>query len=399
MRMADSPGRSGYLAALVFLFLLAGIYHVTEAFMLETDRQRKVMSTVILLAEMLVTYFMLAATYNGSVEGIRRTALTYPFLFIITAVSEYMMYRWKKEHLTDNAVKEAVDRFPVGLCIADAEGVVLLYNLAMHNFAKQYAGIAVRNADVLWEKLCGDRAGSERIVECPDGKTLQMRRTPFVSEGAEYVQITAEDISEEYRLTRELEENNKRLEELKRRLILYSSEVEEITREEEILAAKTSIHNRLGQLLLTTGYDLEHPGELKEDQIYAEWQRIMSLLNSDPVQQSDAFADLIEAGKNIGVRIVIEGELPAEGRAAELIAAGLHESLTNTKKHARGDELRLKIYEEDGHTVAEYRNNGLPPESPVRESGGLGSLRKRAERNGAVMEIVTDPEYVLRLRI
>ena len=45
----------------------------------------------------------------------------------------------------------------------------------------------------------------------------------------------------------------------------------------------------------------------------------------------------------------------------------------------------------------ELRNNGEQPAEPIRESGGLGSLRTLVEKEGGSMKISVYPDFILSI--
>lgn len=65
-------------------------------------------------------------------------------------------------------------------------------------------------------------------------------------------QITGMNITEEARLRQELEKDNLRLQAMNRRLRQHGRDVQETTREKEILRAKTRVHDEIGRALLQT---------------------------------------------------------------------------------------------------------------------------------------------------
>ena len=63
----------------------------------------------------------------------------------------------------------------------------------------------------------------------------------------------------------------------------------------------------------------------------------------------------------------------------------IREALTNAVKHAGADKLTISVSENNGRYDVEIRNNGRAVNPPIQEGGGLSSLRKRLEQDGATM--------------
>ena len=60
----------------------------------------------------------------------------------------------------------------------------------------------------------GEEQNSARIVQLPDGEAVLFLREEIYSNGKPYGQLTAFDVSEQYRITAQLKANNKKLTDL-----------------------------------------------------------------------------------------------------------------------------------------------------------------------------------------
>ena len=96
-------------------------------------------------------------------------------------------------------------------------------------------------------------------MDLPDGTALQFEEQTLHWNGREYLQLTAEDVTELSRVTRALEEKNVRLRELQYRMKAWRVRETELLMRQELLSARTTVHNELGGALLTGKYHLEHP--------------------------------------------------------------------------------------------------------------------------------------------
>ena len=65
-------------------------------------------------------------------------------------------------------------------------------------------------------------------------------------------QIVCIDVTEEYKLKHELENENERLNSINKRLLDMKIKVAQIARQEEQLAAKANIHSDMGHVLLSS---------------------------------------------------------------------------------------------------------------------------------------------------
>ncbi len=111
----------------------------------------------------------------------------------------------------------------------------------------------------------------------------------------------------------------------------------------------------------------------------------------------DPLADALEMAESIGVTIKLGGLLPEDKDVRSLLAAAIRECATNTRKHADGDLLLVDTAETDEGFELKLSGNGRVEAGPVKETGGLKSLRTLAENTGGSMEALADKEFTLRI--
>ncbi|MGN1194522.1 MAG: sensor histidine kinase, partial [Acutalibacteraceae bacterium] len=204
-------------------------------------------------------------------------------------------------------------------------------------------------------------------------------------------------------LSRKLMEYNDELEQVKKRLVMYSENVADITREKEILAAKISIHDRLGNALLAAIRYIETGEEAISRKTLLEiWQSNIALLRREAENPVDSgnLDSLYEAAQIMGITLSVDGELPkGDNKLMRIIMSGARECITNAVHHAKATKLNICISDENDYNVIEYTNDGNPPKDEITEGGGLSSLRKSVESEGGTMKIKCVPSFVLRLKI
>ena len=219
--------------------------------------------------------------------------------------------------------------------------------------------------------------------------------------GKTVYQITGTNITEEAQLQRELEEDNLRLKNMNRRLRQYGQDVQEATREKEILRAKTRVHDELGHALLQTRQFLSDT-QGDAESVCAAWRQNVRLLLGKYAdeQRFDAFAQLARAAQAIGVTIERRGVFPAEGtESAQLVETAAHECLTNLVRHAGGTRLEIIGEKVASGWRIHYLNDGSAPSGPIVEGSGLTALRARTEAAGCAMDIEYAPHFELTLTL
>ncbi len=335
------------------------------------------------------------------------------FLTILLTLAHVMLiYRasvWSREHITLASVKEAMDNLPDGLCYYDDNGIVLSVNLAMNEISNALTGSYVTDGRALFELIMSEKAGDDNeFLPSESGPMLKLKtgdvyiftHKEIKASGRTIYELKAVDLTEEYNAGELLKRQNERLKEQQERLRAFGDNVTGYTIEKELLQTKIRIHDDFGKALLAAKHYLKEGGG-DRDRLLDIWRTNVVLLEKEKSGDNpDIYASVMQAAKDVGVKVNIDGELPTEGSAAEIVLTALRECITNTFRHAKGDELYVKVDAADEfEQIVEMTNNGQPPVGSIRTTGGLGNLIKVAGRMGAGVDIESRPVFKLTLRI
>ena len=317
----------------------------------------------------------------------------------LTALSlsvSFTLWHKSRRQLSPISVKESCDHLPSALCFAWENGQPCLKNLKMDELSHLITGEALLNANDFWITM-----ELQPIVTLENGRTWSFERVQMEMNGKTVYQITGTDITEEARLQWELEKDNLRLKAMNRRLRQYGQDVQEATREKEILRAKTRIHDQIGHALLQTRQFLSG-AQGDAESVCAAWRQNVRLLLGKYAdeQHVDTFDQLARAACAIGVTIERRGVLPAEGTEnAQLAETAAHECLTNLVRHAGGTRLEIIGEKTASGWRVRYLNDGSTPSGPIVEGSGLSALRTRTEAAGGKMDIEYAPRFELTLAL
>lgn len=337
--------------------------------------------------------------------------------------------RWHRTHLSNMSVKYAVDALTTGICCYDEKGRVLLRNRTMESLHWAMAGSALLNGisyeSMVFSPVQGEetlrgfrlvKTGEKRIVLLPDGKVYEFSREELADprrkkNGKKEYILTAAEVTQEYRQTQMLLDRQETVTELNRKLRAYNQEILSVITAKEVLNAKVKIHDELGATLLRIRKYLEHANapetpewqdrkELERSVILDSLQQNLTFLQREPQPgEQDEYALLLRTAQQLDVSIEIEGALPEEEKIRTIFVTALHECLTNTIRHARGNRVRVTISEDGQQVQARYTNNGAAPESEIAETGGLRSLRALVEQGGGTMEIRWKGGFLLMISL
>lgn len=299
-----------------------------------------------------------------------------------------------RRQISPVSIKESSDHLPCALCFAWENGLPCLKNYKMDELSHQITGKALMNANELWEAIA-----SQPMVTLANGQTWSFQRIRLELFGQSFYQITGTNITEEARLQQELEMDNLRLRAMNIRLRQYGQEVQELTREKEVLRAKTRVHDEIGHVLLQTRQYLSGTRNDAES-LRAQWQQNIRLLlgKYSDEKPMDTFEQLTRAAQAIGVTIQRNGTFPKDGTEnVHLVEAAAHECLTNLVRHANGTRLEIFGKATTAGWEIRYQNDGDTPARPIVEGSGLSSLRAQVEAAGGAMAVAHAPRFQLTL--
>ncbi|WP_026507131.1 sensor histidine kinase [Butyrivibrio sp. MC2013] len=308
-----------------------------------------------------------------------------------------------------NTIREVGDNLPLGVSFFDMKGRLMLSNRTAYDLLYEVCDHGFMTLDEFissLRKLKGNIAVADLISDRDDllyrdqsGRVWSFKTGEIKTNGERrYIQLTAVDITGLYKNALKLRDQNRELEEMEEELRRITSNVASITREQEILNAKMKVHNRMGTcILLSSKYMKKEFEDNEKAEMLEFWEDTLSDMMGEATEDDeiDAVADIIRLGGELGLEIEITGPRLQDEDDREVLSAAIRECITNTVRHAGGKKIMIDIRDENGYHVIEFRNNGNKPDEPVKEGGGLSSLRRKVEDIGGFMTIETGEEFVI----
>lgn len=317
---------------------------------------------------------------------------------------------FRRERIGRASIKESLDNLPSGICFADQSGLVILSNRQMYRLCYTLMGVDLQHISELLDALEKPQAGIQsvgadtNVYRFPEGKVWKFTQSSITdADGNAYTQVLAVDVTALYEKEDELQQENRRLEEVNARARNLYAQLDNIVREEENFAVKTHVHDEMGELLGLTRNMLAQR-ELPPERLKAlgkRWEHIGDTLGAVGKQDGDAFdsdktlAELTEGIAGIGVALHVRGEFPQKSGAAYLLTAAVRECAINTVRHAKGSEMTVELTKTPHALTASITNDGLAPAGEVIEGGGLSALRRRIEGTGGSMQVESTPRFRL----
>lgn len=366
------------------------------------------------LLSVLTEEFVRAA--EGTAPGIH-VPVPMPVLWLIVAGADIMLLlellgesRKRRHTINRNSVKEAMDRLPDGICYFNRNGSVKLCSLQMNRIVRALTQKDLQNYSELREALeeCGPDTGviclSKELQNYlfPDGRVWLYREYPVKdNEGNTYTEAVFSDITEQYYKELELKKQTEELKEVSRRLRRLSDNVIILSKEKEVLAAKTKLHDRMGAGLTALRQLLtRQSGEGAENAVKLLRQAVSEIKNDNEYpQEKDDLEKFIQDAGTVGVKINLSGNLPEQEELSHVFLMAMRECLSNGVRHAGASELWIEINEDENSVSVNITNDGVPPEKEVVPKGGLHNLYRYAADWGGSMKIQSEPSFELTVTL
>lgn len=310
---------------------------------------------------------------------------------------------YRRAHLAPDAIRETLDLLPEGVAVSRQDGAVLLCNLKMNELVRVLTGAGLSDAERFWTYVL--QAGQERNgqywVELPSGSVWQFEKKGLRTEDGAFFCLRATDVTERWRIVKDLEAKHAHLQDVRRRMQAVSDLSGDMFVVQEEANARVALHNQLGQVLLMGKRLIEHPESTDAEIVRLTTKQMNDFLLGEaetPAQEQEASVqDAVSAANSIGVTVELRGTPPQDEGLLRLLPQAIRECAANAVKHAQGDRLTVAFAPDGrGFTVT---NNGNPPKAPIRESGGLKNLKEAAESLGAAVEIGHAPAFTLTIKL
>ena len=331
-----------------------------------------------------VTMFMQEYILRNKLLVIVVLGIIYEIISLI-----YMYFRYyKKETITDFSIKKVTDECEVGILVLKGKKVKLINNkmyeiLNKLNIKKDYVtNIIKQSIDQLDKNYC---------VKVEDKYYV------FVLNDNEIITF---DITEEYELHQKLNDQNRKIKENNKQILLSIDNIEELEREKNLLKLKNKYHDILGQNLsiLQQYLNRENISQENFEEIKFMIQK-MFIDIEDTEDTNTNLENLIKIHKKNGTDIVINGKLPQNKEVAKVFFEIIREATTNAIRHAGSSKVFVNIKETLEETYMIITNNGKKSNEFITENQGIKDMRRKIEKLGGMFYISTLPEFSVNISI
>ena len=273
--LSSAPAQMTLLVAL-FLTLILSLFLLLASYDKQREKRKSILRLSVFLF-FLILLSVLADAFSRMTEGLEyKTLLPLPMwlLWCITFAADFLLiwdiaglYRQGKQALSRDSIKQALDMLPSGICYFTPFGNVKLCNRQMHSLFHTIAQSDLQTLAELRDALsdCDACSGviclskERQTYLFPDGKAWRFRQTELkASDGAFYTEAVFSDVTELYHKNLELKAQIKQLNAISRELKWLSDNALILTREKEVLSAKTKLHDDMGAGLIAIRHILNN---------------------------------------------------------------------------------------------------------------------------------------------
>ena len=403
------------LLVALFLTLILSLFLQLTAYGRQRDKWKRYLHLSVFLF-LLILLSVLADASSQINEGLQyKTWLPLPMwlLWCITFAADFLMIwdiaglcRQGKQALGRDSIKQALDMLPSGICYFAPSGRVKLCNRQMNSLFHTISQGDLQTLAELQDALsdCDACSGVIRLswerqtYLFPDVKAWRYRQSEVkASDGATYTEAVFSDITELYNKNLELKAQIKQLNAISRELKWLSDNALILTREKEVLSAKTKLHDDMGAGLIAIRHILHHNRTEEEANAMDLFRQAVSAIKYDNAyprgrSELDRFLHDAEA---IGIKVNLSGDLPEQEELRHVMILAMRECLTNSVRHAGATTIHITAEKKGDSVSVKITNDGRSPETEVIPKGGLHNLYRHIIDFGGTMEIQSKPSFAL----
>ena len=331
-----------------------------------------------------VTMFMQEYILRNKLLVIVVLGIIYEIISLI-----YMYFRYyKKETITDFSIKKVTDECEVGILVLKGKKVKLINNkmyeiLNKLNIKKDYV------TDIIKQSI--DQLDKNYCVKVEDKYYV------FVVNDNEIITF---DITKEYELHQKLNDQNRKIKENNKQILLSIDNIEELEREKNLLKLKNKYHDILGQNLSILQQYLNRKNISQENFEEIKFMIQKMFIDIEDTEDTNTnLENLIKIHKKNGTDIVINGKLPQNKEVAKVFFEIIREATTNAIRHAGSSKVFVNIKETLEETYMIITNNGKKSNEFITENQGIKDMRRKIEKLGGMFYISTLPEFSVNISI
>ncbi len=290
-------------------------------------------------------------------------------------------YRQYKTHVSVLSMGEAIDTLSAGILYYDRGGRILLINQNMEWLMRKLTGRFVGNGAIFCRFL-EEHVGEEYF--CPEQNKTWYFTNKILDERLGSSVLIATDVTRQWMVNKELEKQNRKEKEKGKKLKGILDNMAQIRGTEELLRAKSRVHDVMGQRITIMQRLLQREeGACYEELAPYVYGLLDEVRREDTVVPGKRLYSLGKSFGSIGVHLAVKGELPEKREPALLVVDIIREAATNAVRHGLASEVSVCMeYSDEKDFCLRIKDNGYGISGALIERGGLGGMREKIESSG-----------------
>lgn len=252
------------------------------------------------------------------------------------------------------SIRNAIDSMNTGVLFCEMDGFVLLSNVRMQRLMEELTGIVQRNGRHFYSLLTlGEIQPGCKIVAfegqniclLPDESAWSFSLTELARKKRKYIQLTATDITERWKLTEHLHPQNDELAQRQKDLHEALANVHILSREMATQKAKMRAHDILGERLTMLLRVVRNESAPDYALLHKQSQELLSELKStgNALTPQEDLEILIQTFAAIGVEVVQDGDPLAGGEHGRVMVDSIKEAVTNAVRDCFATKVLVSL--------------------------------------------------------
>lgn len=375
------------IAIIIVILCLLLVWQILKIILKRSIIDKNIIDYVleyVIAITILIALFLQEDISKNSLFIITLLGIVYEIVSLI-----YMYFRYyKRETITDFSIKRVIDECEFGILVLKGKKVKLI-NSKMYEILEKLNIKKDYTANMIKQSI--EKIDKNYCIKVEDKYYV------FVLNDNE---IIAFDITEEYKLHKELNEQNKKLEENNKQILSSIDNIEELEREKNLLKLKNKYHDILGQNLSILQQYLNRQHISQENFEEIKFMIRKMFIDIEDTEDTNAnLENLIKIHKKNGTDIIIDGKLPQNKEIAKVFFEIIREATTNAIRHADSSQIFVKINETLEETYMIITNDGKKPNEFITENQGIKDMRRKVDKLGGMFYISTVPEFSVNVSI
>jgi len=310
------------------------------------------------------------------------------------------------------SIKEAMEVLHTGLLYYNASnGRAYLANRRMEKLMIALTGTVQRNGRKFWQSLQSGDTLIKPESQLLDGQMVFLlenntawlfSENRLVASVRSYMQISAVDVTERWRLTHKLWQQEQELLARGEKLSVTLENLEAICRDEQLVRMQSKVHDAMAQRLAVLMRILRADQSFSEAKLKSFADDLFTTASNDIKASSydpEGIAVLCRAYEDIGITVNIQGYVPVRPDIAAFYTDFIYEGIANAVRHGFATEVFVVCKTAETGLLMSVTNAGIAPSGNIIEGGGLTELRRRLDEINGELSVTTRPQFTITATI